>query len=199
LLYRLDCGPPGDYFQNTPVGTLLDALLTAHKGDNEPFVVFLVKAADGSWDTPASFNGVAAVAHAKSVGETFSKSMQLNPVNSKPDLWSGFHKHGNFVELSKCQPDWLNRCAQGPGFQYPRELFNVGERLAPFIDDLGAIVPMWSGQTVWHCRKFFGAGIIADDLYLRAFGSTTPPEQTWDDGDIDPVTGQVVSRNLCGG
>jgi hypothetical protein len=198
LLYRLDCGFPGDWYQNTPARLVADEFGAAHKGDNEPFVVFLVKAPDGSWDTPASFDGIAASAHAHTSGEVFSKSMLLNGYG-RPDLWVGFDKHGNFAELSKCAPDSINRCAQpGFGFQYPRELFNVGERLAPFIDDLGAIVPIWSGQTVWGCHKFYDAGIIADDLYLRTFGPNLPPEQTWDDGDIDPTTGQVLSRHLCG-
>ena len=104
-----------------------------HPGDSEPFVVFLTKAADGTWNTPASFVGIAAVAHAGTQLEKQSYSTVLranvDPELVKPELWVGYKKHGNFVELSKCTPDWLNLCVTTPAlFSY--KLHNVGEHLA---------------------------------------------------------------------
>ena len=116
----------------------------------------------------------------------------------KPELWVGYKKHGNFVELSKCTLDWLNLCVTTPAlFSY--KLHNVGEHRARVLDDLGALAltPILAGQYVWRCQGFLGGPAkILNDLYLSQFNY--PGRLYWDDGDIVPYTDQVRFPVLCG-
>jgi hypothetical protein len=110
----------------------------------------------------------------------------------------GYQKHGNFVELSKCPPDWqIYACRPTHLFSY--KLHNVGEHLARFINDLGALpnMPLLRGQHAWSCQGFLGGPAeILNDLYLFQF--QCPGHLYWDDGDIVPFAEQVVFPTLCG-
>ena len=158
--------------------------------------MFLSRAADGTWHTPASFMFIAAAAHAGGPFEVQSRSTALR-ANSKPDLFVGLSKHGNFVDYSKCAPDWLNLCVTSISlFSEQYKLFNVGEHLARFIDNLKG-VQSWNGQYAWSCQGFLGGPAqVLNDLYLAPFHY--PGEFFWDDGDIVPNTSQVVIPRLCG-
>lgn len=189
MLYPRDCGPPGS--PHSCVGVCWH---TQHDGDNEPFVVFLVKDVSGTWQ----FESIAAVAHSRATFlglplEVQSQSILLNAAN-KPDLWVGYKKHGNFVQLEKCDGGYINQCVD-PGVGLPWHLYNVGERLAQFIDDLSVVYSRFKGQRVWQCQPFMSAGIIRDDLYLDIYPSSV--RGPWENGDIVPGTSTIVFGGPC--
>jgi hypothetical protein len=178
MLYRKDCGTPGGTFP-VPDGWSFGS----HDGDNEPFAVFLFRDAAGEWQ----FESITAIAHNGTSFEAQTVSATLNE-KDKPDLWVGYKKHGNYVNLGACTPSWLNECTN-PGQGLTWRLYNVGERLAQFVDDLSVVSSRWRGKRVWGCGTFFQAGVIRNDLYLTAytFGGT------WDDdADIVPGTSTVI-------
>jgi len=199
MLYKLDCGPPG--FPPGDIGAGLGLFGPAHSGDAESFVVFLHKASDGSFETPASFLRISAVAHSHSFGEKQSTNVTLTyPSIVKPEIWVGYHKHGVFAERSQCYPEWLNLCVNAP-YYYSYHLFNLGERNAPFITDLGAVYPGFANYNAWGCGGLLGGPAkISDGLYIDPFDylPSPPTQENWRDGDIVPNTSTVVFRASCG-
>jgi hypothetical protein len=181
MLYTRDCGAPGGaIFPPLPQGW--DTF--SHEGDNEPFAVFLFKDAAGQWQ----FETITAIAHNNTGFEHQSVWGALNE-EGRPDLWVGYKKHGNYTILSGCTPSWLNECTD-PGQGLALRLYNVGERLAPFIDDLSVVASRWRGKHVWGCDNFFPkAGVIRGDLYLAEYQY----KGGWDgDADIVPGTSTVI-------
>src|SRR5207302_9322055 len=54
-------------------------------------------------------------------------------------------------------------------------------------------------HNLWNCGYFYGAGIIADDLYLAPF-KTSPAillGGVWDDSEVSPPTNQVYVSIDC--
>ncbi len=153
ILYDEDCGSLG------------------HRGDNEPFEVWLVwNGAD--W----AFAGLSATAHYATAAETRTVSTSSNVI------WVGNKKHGNYAQRSECGIAWSPDDECSEDLLFLRTLYNVGEPYATMIDSLEAVNYDWRSEAVWNDpnRKFFDAGDIRTQLSHNRFNAPFNPPGWWE-------------------
>jgi hypothetical protein len=141
-----------------------------HPGDNEPLVVFARRSAGsgGRIDDSYVFESLAATAHTHTGIEQRTSSRGR-------DIWIQPNKHANFADFSVCPACDRNGAGVRAAF------FNVGERAAPLIADLGEVGVAYRGVNPWGPARFLGAGAIGDeDLSLRYFTYLTHPPRAAD-------------------
>lgn len=171
VLYERDCGLHG---------------LGSHVGDDEVFGELI----DPKVPAPAGILAVRAISHQDTTCERVStcgtlprcgpcdtavRSNQLYPV-----VYSSFHKHGNYANLSTCT-SWLcdfHGCGISAAPDEPT-FVNAGEPQHPMVHDLtaaGLVTPDngWSEPSLmhfdpWSEHEFGGAGNVTDDLLDEAF------------------------------
>jgi hypothetical protein len=178
-LYAQDCGPVG------------------HAGDNEPFLVFL-RWYGGDWH----FEWNSAVAH-------MGTGCEVRTWGYEPRLWIGENKHGTYADYYQCVSGEFchNECSE-IGFHRQHTLYNVGERYAWMLNELGDIDAQFSGEKVWNDEtppwdpKFLDAGKIANQLSFTALPILTEPpgydpyacsQQCWADYLACQESGQDIS------
>jgi Big-like domain-containing protein/BACON domain-containing protein/all-beta uncharacterized protein len=176
LLYDRDCGPD--------VGGVWP---TGHRGDNEPFAVFLkYDEARQDW----VYDSLSATSHWHAIAcfakEARRETSPPGQTSHHPNLYIGFQKHGNHTNegWGGCpvpyhpDNDRITHTTPNDDLPWPSRLFNAGEHWSPMLNDLGSVRPEWAGQTVWGFTKFFDAGFIRDpflSLRLDDWKIESPP------------------------
>lgn len=147
-LYDWDCGVPA---------------WPGHRGDNEPFLVFL-RRVNGNW----TFSTMSAMNHGGTPYENPSYSFE-------PVLWVSKNKHANYAELSKCDGNGGVDYCSADGPTYAHTLYNVGEPNARLITILDAVYAGWWNDAVWNDSSFLDGGNIESQLYTSGFIHMTAP------------------------
>jgi hypothetical protein len=146
--------------------------LTDHAGDDESFVITLVRSGS-DW----AFAAISTNPHRNAGVCEFTDASTYKDIYGHPHLWVGEGKHPNYVKpgpncfgmAEAYDPGYLTEFREpGSTSLSAHRLINVGNPMRPLVTDLGVAEARWAGKLLWS-ERFENAGFIYDAFYLHGY------------------------------